>query len=143
VPQSDHATRYDPDRSLHASPGELGFLFAEVLNSLPEFVPRYLELAVAGDDDPGGPTVLMEMAQFVAEQLDAATTGERVLARALGLIEALAAGAEDDADAELVSYAFLDSFTVEDRQRLLPRLGPHSRRMLETLDAPEIEGGWQ
>jgi hypothetical protein len=120
VSLSDQPNRNGPDRSQSASPAELGFLFSEVLDLLPEFLPRYLEIAAAGDDDPGEPTVLMAMAEFVADRLEAATAGEQVLGRALGLVEALAAGSEDDVDKELVSYAFLDSFTFEDRQLLLP-----------------------
>jgi hypothetical protein len=113
----------------------LGFLFADVVRALPEFVPRYLGLVEAGDDDPGAPAVLMELAEFVATRLRVVETEGSALGRALGLVEALLDAHEgDDVSAELVGYAFFDAFTLEDRRVLASRLGPRCLDLLESLE---------
>ncbi len=117
-----------------------GFLFTEILADLPEFAPRYLELVAACDDDPGEPLVLAELAEFVAGRLAALTAEEATVARAIGLVEGLIdARRGDEVDCEPVTYAFFDSFTVEDRARLARWLGPHSLRLLESLEVAEAE----
>ncbi len=103
---------------------------------LPEFVPTYLALAEACDDDPGEPAVLAELADFVAHRLALLETGRPVLERALGLIEARLDEAEDaDEAADLIGLAFFDSFSPEDRRLLVPWLGRRSLATLESLDA--------
>jgi hypothetical protein len=104
---------------------------------LPEFVPAYLALAEACDDDPGEPVVFAELADFVAARLALLETGRPVLERALGIIEAHLDAAEDiDEAADLIGLAFFDCFSPEDRRRLVPWLGPRSLATLESLDAP-------
>ncbi len=120
---SDAPDRDRPVRPPFDTEAGLGFLFADVVRELPEFVPRYLELVEAGDDDPGAPVVLMELAEFVAARLSVIEIEGSALSRALGLVEALLDAHDDDVDAELVSYAFFDTFTVEDRRLLAARLG--------------------
>jgi hypothetical protein len=119
-------------------------MFSEVLRDLPEFVPRYLELAAACDDDPGEPLILTELAEFVASRLAVIGSAGSALQRALELVEALVGDREgDDTGRELVGYAFFDHFTVEDRRLLTPRLGPRSLGLLESLEAaPDADPCW-
>ena len=44
-------------------------LLDALIGRLPEFVPTYLALAEACDDDPGEPVVFAELADFVADRL--------------------------------------------------------------------------
>jgi hypothetical protein len=122
----------------------LGFLFIEIHRDLPEFVPRYLELAAACDDDPGEPLILTELAEFVAGRLAIIGTAGSALQRALRLVEALIGDRDDDEPGkELVGFAFFDHFTVEDRRLLTPRLGPRSLDLLELLEmAPDTDPCW-
>jgi hypothetical protein len=140
VPPSDAPVGHDPvGRASPSASDDLGFLFAEFVRDLPEFVPRYMELVEAGDDDPGEPTVLMELAEFVAARLAVVAGEGSAVGRALGLIEAtVRARAADTTACELVGYAFFDNFTVEERRLLTPVLGPRSLELLESLEvAPE------
>ena len=110
----------------------------------------------ACDDDPGEPAVFVELADFVSDRLAVLETGRPELERALGLIEAHLERS-DDIDAstttattaaaattpatpttptDLVGLAFFDSFSPEDRRRLVPWLGPRSLAALEALDVP-------
>lgn len=118
-------------------PDELGFLFEAVVRLVPEFLPRYLDLAAVGDDDPGAQVVLMELAQFVADRLAVIDRETSVVTRALDLVEThLAGGGDDEILGEVEALAFFDSFTLEERCRLTPRLGPCSTELLESLDLP-------
>jgi hypothetical protein len=118
------------------SPG-LDALVDALVSGLPEFVPRYLDLVAGCDDDPGGPLILMGLADFVAERLVAFEAERAVLDRALGLVEHLIDGSDDpDGAAELVGLAFFDSFSPDHRRRLAPWLGARSTLALETLDMP-------
>ena len=104
-----------------------------LLSGVPEFGPAYLALVEAFDDDPGGPAVFTELADFVADRLVAIEAERPVLERALAAVESVAAaGGEAD---ELVGYAFLDSLSPEDRRLIAPWLGPATRLLLEALDA--------
>lgn len=106
---------------------------AALLRSVPELVPRYLSLVVSLDDEPGAPVVFTDLADFVAERLAAVDREQPVLERALAAVESVAA--DGDGAAELVGYAFLDSFSPEDRRRVVPWLGPHARALADELDA--------
>jgi hypothetical protein len=144
VSPPDIPARPGPVEWSASSETELGSLFAEVVRHLPEFVPRYVALVEAGDEDPGEPMVLMELAGFVADRLRVVGAEGSALSRALGLVEALLAAREgDDVGVELVGYAFFDSFTLEDRRRLTPRLGQRSLDLLESLEMSpgEAPGG--
>jgi hypothetical protein len=116
-------------------PPDLDAFVAALSSGLPEFVPHYLDLVAACDDDPGGPVILMGLADFVAERLVAFEAERAVLDRALGLVEHLIDDSNDpDGAAELVELAFLDSFSPDDRRRLAPWLGARSMLALEALD---------
>jgi hypothetical protein len=107
------------------------------VTSLPEFLPTFMELVEAGDDDPGDTVCLLELAEFVADRLAVTDVGPTVLERALGLVETLIDCSDDpDHTADLVGMAFFDSFSPTDRRRLTPWLGPRSLVALESLDGP-------
>lgn len=121
-------------------PEDGGFLVGALVDRLPEFVPVYLALVEACDDDPGEPVVLAELADFVAERMAVLETDRHLLEGALAVIEAhLASGdaAGSGASDELVALAFFDSFSPEDRRHLIPWLGRRSLAALESLDAPD------
>jgi hypothetical protein len=104
-----------------------------LLSRVPEFGPAYLALVEAFDDDPGGPAVFTELADFVSERLVAIEAERPVLERALAAVESVAtAGGEAD---DLVGYAFLDSLSPEDRRLIAPWLGPATRSLMDELDA--------
>jgi hypothetical protein len=116
-----------------------------LVDAVPEFAPAYVDLVEACGDDPGEPLVLVELADFIADRLAAVETETDVLRRAAAAVEACVAGVDPSVSAfapddggvlEMVAGAFFDSFSPEDRRRLLPWLGPGSRALLETLDAP-------
>ncbi|HEX3459672.1 MAG TPA: hypothetical protein VHT49_02100, partial [Acidimicrobiales bacterium] len=87
-------TRYAEDPSV-----------AVLLEGVPEFGPSFLALVEMFDDDPGGPAVFTELADFVAERLVTIEAERPVLERALAAVESVArAGGEAE---ELVGYAFL------------------------------------
>lgn len=106
---------------------------AVLLHQVPEFEPVYLDLVSTFDDAPGEAVVFTELADFVASRLTAVETDRPVLERALGAIEIVAEG-EDIESAELIGYAFLDSLSPLDRDRIRPWLGPRTRSLLEELD---------
>jgi len=105
---------------------------ALLLDALPEFVPWYLALVRAVDDSPGAPSVFTELASFVADRLAPVESQELVLQRALDALETVASrGAESS---ELVGYAFLDSLGPDERRMIAPRLGPHTRSLLDEIE---------
>ncbi|HWF22248.1 MAG TPA: hypothetical protein VG226_08880 [Acidimicrobiales bacterium] len=108
---------------------------AVVLHQVPEFETAYLDLVTAFDDAPGGPAVFTELADFVASRLAWMEADRPVLERSLRAVEAVADG-QDPESAELVGYAFLDSLSPVDRERIRPWLGPRTRSLLD-----ELEGG--
>jgi hypothetical protein len=59
-----------------------------LLDGVPEFGPTYLALVEEFDDDPGGPAIFTELADFVSERLIAVETERPVLERALAAIGA-------------------------------------------------------
>ena len=112
-------------------------LVRSLYDQLPEFVPTYLTLADACGDDPGGPLVLMELAEFVSRHLVAADTERSVLERALAVIEThLEFISDDGIGCELIAFAFFDSLSPYERDVLAPGLGPRSRELIDGLDLP-------
>jgi hypothetical protein len=79
----------------------------------------------------------VELADFVAGRMAVLETHRHLLERALGVVEDhLESGAGPGETDELVTLAFFDSFSPEDRRHLVPWLGPRSLAALESLDAP-------
>lgn len=108
-------------------------LAVELLRQVPEFAPVYLDLVKGLDDDPGGPLLFTELADFVADRLDLLDSGQILLDRALAAVEMVAS--RGDEEAELIAYAFLDSLSPEDRRLILPWLGTATRALLDDLDS--------
>jgi hypothetical protein len=137
----------NPDSFWPSEPGgmpstgfEPGGLTRALCDEVPEFVPSCLQLAEACDDDPGEPAVLMELADFVADHMTALETESSVLERALATIEShVESISEDSIACEFIAFAFFDSFSPEQRHLLAQRTGPHSRALIEALDAPDTE----
>jgi hypothetical protein len=113
---------------------------AVVLHQVPEFETAYLDLVSVFDDAPGGPAVFIELADFVASRLASMEADRPVLERTLRAIEVVADG-QDAESAELVGYAFLDSLSPIDRDRIRPWLGPRTRSLLDKLDGGCPPGG--
>jgi hypothetical protein len=123
--------------------GEFDWEFEEMpmlgplLDQVPEFIPTYTAMAAGCGDEPGEPSVLMELADFVAEHV-AATRKERALVeRILAVVEThLESMADDDEGCELVAFAFFDALDPELRGAVAGFAGPLSRALIEDLDAP-------
>jgi hypothetical protein len=113
---------------------------AVVLDQVPEFETAYLDLVDTFDDAPGGPAVFTELADFVASRLAWMEADRPVLERTLQAIEVVADG-QDTESVELVGYAFLDSLSPVDRDRIRPWLGPRTRSLLDELDGDAPAGG--
>jgi hypothetical protein len=108
-----------------------------VLEALPEFVSRYLELVADADDHPGGYQTFTELADYVSELAGAIATFGPVLQRCFDAVE-LVAGTSDDAE-ELVGWSFLDSLSLDTRQGLLPWFGPRTLAILERVENPDSD----
>jgi len=110
-------------------------LVLALLEEVPEFGPIYWDLVRAGDDDPGEPVVLLELADFVAEHLGTAEREISTILRISAVVEACLASLEgDEVGRELIGCAFFDSLSPENRRRFAPWLGPHARALLDSLD---------
>jgi hypothetical protein len=109
-----------------------------VLEAVPEFVDRYLELVESADGDPGAAAAFTELADFVADRLSGPKHSPALVARSLAAIEKVARES-DDAEA-LVGWAFLDSFSADDLRRLQPWLGPQTLTVAAAAGAAEIGG---
>lgn len=108
---------------------------AIVLEAVPEFVGRYLELVELADDDPGAAEAFCELAEFVAELASGVERYRPVLTRCLAAVEQVACGS-DDAE-ELVGWSFLDYLSLDARRMLLPWLGPSTLAVLEAIEDPK------
>jgi hypothetical protein len=93
-----------------------------VLEEVPEFVDRYLELVEAVDGDPGPAATFSELADFVAMLIAQSEIPTEVLGRCVFALERVAR--ESDEAEEVVGGAFLDSLCPEDLEQLSPLLGP-------------------
>jgi hypothetical protein len=109
---------------------------ATVLEAVPDFVPRYLDLAEAADEEPGAAETLTELADYVAELVGELEHYRPALARCLDAIEAMA-GVSSDTD-ELIEGAFLDSLSPDDVVTLSPLFGPHTLSLLEDLHGGDL-----
>ncbi|MGA2307880.1 MAG: hypothetical protein ABSH29_27380 [Acidimicrobiales bacterium] len=110
---------------------------ATLLETVPEFVDRFLDLTEAADGDPGGPAAFTELADFVATLLSRRSPSHGVLSRCLACVERVARES-DDAD-ELVCWSFLDSLCPEDLRRVAPWLGPRTLALAEELEASSVD----
>ena len=108
-----------------------------VLEAVPEFVSRYLELVADADDHPGAEQTFTELADYVSELARALTTFGPVVQRCFDAVE-LVAESSDDAE-ELIGWSFLDNLSVDARQGLLPWFGPRTLAILETVENPDSD----
>lgn len=104
---------------------------ATILEAVPEFVDRYLELVEAVDGDPGAPATFTELADYLAAAGSGPGVSAAVVARCMSAIEKVARESNDAE--ELVGWAFLDSLSPEDRAHLGPWLGPRTVEVAETV----------
>jgi hypothetical protein len=107
-----------------------------VLEEVPEFVDRVLDLAQAADGDPGAPAVFCELADFVASLVTQQDRSAHLLSRCLACVERVARESEDAE--ELVAWCFLDSLCPEDLKDLGPWLGPRTGAMADRLELGSV-----
>lgn len=104
-----------------------------VLAALPEFVPRYLGLVEAADGDPGAAAAFTELADHASGLVAGIECFRPALVRCLAAVERVSHDSPDGED--LVAWAFLDSLSPDDRRNLSPWLGPHTRGLLDGVEA--------
>jgi len=109
---------------------------ATVLEAVPEFAERFLELVESVDGDPGAPAAFTELADFVASLVSSPDSPIPLLARCLAGVEKVARES-NDAD-ELVGWSFLDSLCPEDLRRVSPWMGPRTLELADDLDPDAI-----
>ncbi|MGH9028531.1 MAG: DUF7674 family protein [Acidimicrobiales bacterium] len=102
-----------------------------LLEFVPEFRDRYLELVEGADGDPGAAAAFNELAEFVSSIIAGPASADAVLGRCFEALEAVACESEEAE--ELVGWVFLDSLSSEDLQRLRPWMGPRTLAVAESL----------
>ncbi|HUC36290.1 MAG TPA: hypothetical protein VMR97_04120 [Acidimicrobiales bacterium] len=107
---------------------------ATILECVPEFADRFLDLVEAADGDPGAPAVFVELADFVVTLDSRRPERAGLVARCLACVERVARCS--DQALELVGWSFLDGLCPEDLERLHPWLGPSTLAL-----AAQIEEG--
>lgn len=105
-----------------------------ILEAVPEFVGRFLNLLAQADADPGAAAVFTELADFIACEIAQGGGSATVLARCTVGLEQVAAESEDAE--ELVTWAFFDHLCAADLRVLEPWLGPLARSLLDRLTLP-------
>ena len=105
-----------------------------LLEVVPEFRGRYLELVELADDDTGPAEAFCELADFVAELVLGLEQFRPLLTRCLAAVEQVASTC-DDAE-ELVGWSFLDYLSTDTRRIVLPWLGPSTLAVLEAIEDP-------
>jgi hypothetical protein len=105
---------------------------AQVLDGVPEFTSRYLNLVEAADGDPGSAAVFAELADYVAELVAEVERCRPTLERCLAGVE-IVAGTSLDAE-DLIIWSFFDSLSPDDVLHLGPWLGPRTRALLDETD---------
>ena len=103
-----------------------------LLRAVPEFADRYLALVEAADGDPGAAASLTELARFVAALLSSLSHHCDVLERCGAVLDDLAATGPDAE--ELVTWAFLDSLSPDERRSLAPWFGARTRALGRELE---------
>jgi len=111
---------------------------SELLEAVPEFADRFLELVADADDDPGTAAALTELAEYAAGLALDLERSRPVLVRCLEAVES--AARRSDEAAELVAWAFLDSLAPADRARLAPWFGARTRALLDEVEGPGDPG---
>jgi len=105
-----------------------------LIEAVPEFLGRYIELVQLADDDPGSTETFCEIADFVEELTVGLEQFRPLLTRCLAAVEEVAS-TSDDAE-ELVGWSFLDYLSADTRRIVLPWLGPRTLAVLESIEDP-------
>jgi hypothetical protein len=121
----------DPDRPFSPEDDEVRI----VLEVVPEFVSRYLELVADADDDPGANQTFTELAEYVSELARALETFGPILQRCFAAIEQVAQTSDDAED--LIGWSFLDYLSLDARRAMLPWFGPRTLAILESVEDPD------
>jgi hypothetical protein len=106
-----------------------------VLEAVPEFVSRYLELVAEADDEPGPDQTFTELAEYVSELARGFERFSPVLQRCFAAIEQVAETSDDAED--LIGWSFLDYVSLEARRAMLPWFGPRTLAILEAVEEPD------
>lgn len=105
-----------------------------LLEAVPEFTDRYLELVEEADGHPGTNDAFSALAEYVAELAFRLEQFRPLLVRCLTAVEGVAA-VSDDAE-ELVGWSFLDYLSLDARRAVLPWMGPVTLSILEAIEDP-------
>ena len=108
-----------------------------LLAELPEFEECYLDLLDIYDEDLTQQVVFSELAEMVSNLVEAGDEDE-LLDRVFDAVEVVANTPGVDL-AETVGFSFLDGLRSRALDVVLERLGPTTERILEQLDADELE----
>lgn len=103
-----------------------------ILDAVPEYAERYLDLVEVVDGDPGPAAAFAELAEWAAELVLGLERYRPTLVQVLACVEDLARHSEDAE--ELVGWAFLDGLSPDDLRRLEPWFGTATRAILDGLD---------
>jgi hypothetical protein len=120
----------DPDRPFVPEDDEVRIL----LEAVPEFISRYLELVADADDDPGANQTFTELAEYVSELARGLETFGPVLQRCFAAIEQVAETSDDAED--LIGWSFLDYLSLDARRAMLRWFGPRTLAILEAVEEP-------
>ncbi len=104
---------------------------------VPEFEPCYLDLVDIYDEDLTPHAVFTELADFVANLLDDGDPDE-VVEKVMCVVETIAGTPGLDL-AETIGFGFLDGLRPDILAQLVDRFGPATERVLEDLEAGELE----
>jgi hypothetical protein len=110
-----------------------------ILEAVPEFVSRYLEMVDGFDGDPGAQATFAELAEYAARLVLELERYQPVLVRTMAGVEHVARSSDDAV--ELVGWAFLDNLSPDELRCLRPWMGPETRRVLDGLELPELPEG--
>jgi hypothetical protein len=122
------------DAGEHSEDGAQSEEVRALLQAVPEFTPRYLDLVEEADGHLGSNEAFSELADFVAELASGLEQFRPLLVRCLSAIERVAEASEDAE--ELVGWCFLDYLSLDARRAVIPWLGPSTLSILETIEDP-------
>jgi hypothetical protein len=105
---------------------------ALLLEAVPEFADRYLDLVRSADDDPGAAAAISELAEFVTVLAQDPGCSPDLMSRCFAGVERVAAESEDAE--ELVGWCFLEGIGPEQVERFGPWLGQKTSAIAQRLE---------
>jgi len=105
---------------------------AVVLEAVPEFADRYLDLVDAADDDPGAAATFTELAEFVLVISQGPEAPSGPISRCFAGVERVAG--ESRRAEELVGWCFLEGLGPEHVERFAPWMGRKTLAIAERLE---------